>query len=71
VSNRRRPRLVEYLFVRGSDADALALGLRYKCPDCASEVGPAAPGSGLMLEVRHDDSCPWLQARTRIRSRQR
>jgi hypothetical protein len=65
MSNRRRPRrLVQFLLVLGTDADALAAGLSYRCPLCDSEVAPSADAKG-MLEVRHDDSCPWLKARTR------
>lgn len=68
MSNRRRLRrtALEIRLVRGTAAHALQVGRSYRCPDCSSEVGDGAThGDSLAwVEIRHDDTCPWLEART-------
>jgi hypothetical protein len=54
MSNRRRPLLTR------SRLEQLA-----RCPDCLAEVRvlPGSPGQIQLVEVRHDDTCPWFAAR--------
>lgn len=66
MSNRRRPRavvaLTELRFVDSVD-DALANLDALRCPDCDSRLGvPERHGDqAVRLEVRHDETCPWLR----------
>ncbi len=68
MSNRRKLRNPEVLEFRVVDSLAAALSnpAGFHCPDCDSEL--SAPvvltDSHARIEIHHDDTCPWLNART-------
>jgi len=70
MSNRRRPRDRAFRqFVIGARADAYAAS--WRCPDCASETTVTSTDGLPTVEVRHDDTCPWLSARATATERSR
>ncbi len=68
MSNRRKLRNPEVLEFRVVDSLAAALSnpAGFRCPDCDSEL--SAPvvltDCHARIEIHHDDTCPWLNART-------
>lgn len=39
-----------------------AIAAGYECPDCTADTVLANPSAGVyVLEVRHDETCPWLR----------
>jgi hypothetical protein len=49
---------------RGVHPGVLAIADGYECPDCNADTELVQVSPGVhVLEVRHDDSCPWFNQR--------
>ena len=65
MSNRRRRCLRVSYPVDGDRLEVLLAALTYRCPDCDNDVVPIGiKGIVAHVQVQHDETCPWLAART-------